>query len=93
MITLDNTINEIKDYLGERKFKNLEKIYNYIKCSESTNETFKLDYLQSVNVDKYFILEFLDKEKDFDLDADFCEMECDDVIDNINNGYTSFIFL
>lgn len=93
MITLDNTIEEIKDYLGENKFNHINKIYNYIRNSDNISDVFRLDYLQKSEVDKYFILEFLEKEENYNLEDDFCEMDCDDVISNINDGYGSFIFL
>ena len=49
--------------------------------------------LQKNEIDKYFIVEFLEKEKDYSLGDFFCESSCDDIISNINDGYSSFIFL
>ena len=93
MITLDSTRKEIKKYLGEHKYNHISKIYSYIRNSNNISSIFRLDYLQEDEVDKYFIIEFLEKEKNYNLEGEFCESECDDVIFNINDGYGSFIFL
>ena len=93
MIKLDNTMQEIKNYLGKNKFNHINKIYNYIRSSNNISDVFRLDYLQTKEVDKYFIVEFLQNEPNYDFSEEFSEILCDDIISNINNGYGSFIFL
>lgn len=93
MINLDSTIEDIKKELGEHKFNHIVEIYNYIRNSKNISDVFKTDYLQKKEIDKYFIIEFLEKEKNYNLEGSFCDMACDDVISNINDGYSSFLFL
>jgi tyrosine-protein phosphatase YwqE len=93
MIKLDNTIQEIENYLGKNKFNHITKIYNYIRSSNSISDVFRLDYLQTNEVDKYFIVEFLQNEPNYDFSEEFSEILCDDIIGNINDGYGYFVFL
>lgn len=87
-ITNETDDNDLRELLGTVIYSNINNLYNRLKNDE-IHHLFYKDYLTGKNPDRWFVRELLKNEDHIDFNEPINDSDYDQLLSDINIGYSA----